>query len=497
MTDTRADRLLTDLQDKARSSLFFTATALLGYNKLTSHLHYEMCRVAEEAEHLKRVLCLVPRDHYKTTVFTIAYAVWRGLRNPNETGLIISNNATNAQRMVGQVRSHWEDKPLLRRAFWNLRPELSKRWNREEICLPRVVSNPESTWTAAGWDTKVTSGHWDYLVFDDVVDEETYESVELMAKLEARFEQREGLLRPPVHERVIMVVMNHWSPIDLACRILEKHPEYHIYYRQCIENELPIFPEAYTLEWFSRKQNADPYTFANQWMNNPVDKSVSEMRIEWLKEYKRGDNSVIVRDPLTGEKESIPFGFLNIYATVDPRHSLATTPGGKLTSRNAIVVAGIDAAGRRFLLEEWASRSGPTELVKKMLEVHQKWNPIKIGIESYGFQAALQPLAREIWRDVPSMPRLELLKRDTTRSKTTRIRGGLDFFRDGHGYVHKHALCFKEEYITFPNCRTFDVLDCWAWCMELMQRPADERDRILERQYDREVLRRFHPVVGI
>lgn len=494
---TQASRLLDDITQKAKDSLFFTATALLGYNRLTSHLHYEMARVAEEAEALKRVLILIPRDHYKTTVNTIAYAVWRGLRNPNETGLITMNNARNAERVVGQIRSHWMEKPLLRRAFWNLRPELSKRWNKEEACLPRDVSNPEATWTAAGWDTKVTSGHWDYLIFDDVCDEETYESVDLMAKLEARFEQREGLLRPPVHERTIVVVMNHWSPIDLACRIIERHPEYHIYYRQAIEDEKPIFPEAYTLDWLYRKQKQDPYTFANQWMNNPVDKSVTEMRMVWLHEYKRGDNEVILPTNDGQDSEHIPLGHMNIYATVDPRHSLSTTPGQKLTSRNAIVVAGIDWKGRRYLLDEYASRSDPVELVRQLLAVHKKWNPIKIGIEGYGFQQALAPLAREIWKDEPSKPRVEPLKRDTTRSKEVRCRGGLSFFRDGLGYIHKNHLCFKEEYITFPHGRTLDVLDAWAWCMELMHQPVSAADRVAERQHDRDVLRHLHPVVGI
>ena len=494
---TKANELLPSLRERARDSLFFTATALLGYNHLTPHLHYEVCRVAESAESLHRVLILIPRDHYKTTICTISYSVWRGLRNPNETGLIVMNSARNAERVVGQIRSHWESKPLLRQAFWDLRPELSKRWNKEEACLPRTVQHPEATWTAAGWDTKVTSGHWDYLLFDDIVDEETYKNPELMAKLEERFEQREGLLRPPVHKRTIVVVMNHWSPIDVACYIIEHHPEYHIYYRQAIENGQPIFPEMYTLEWLARKQHSDPYSFANQWMNNPVDESVSEMQVEWLHEYKRGDNCVIIPASNGGSDEVIPLGHLNIYATVDPRHSLAATTGQRLTSRNAIVVAGIVSDGRRFLLDEWTSRGDSVEVVRKMLEFHRKWNPIKFGIESFGFQTQLAPLAREIWRDVSDKPRLELLRKDTTRSKEQRCRGGLSFFRDGKAYIHKHHVCFKEEYITFPNCRTWDVIDSWAWCMEMMTRPASFEEHIRVREHDREVLRRLDPMVGI
>ena len=86
------------LRQKAEDSLFFLATAGLGFDKLTPHFHYEMCKVTESAELVHWILMLVPRDHYKTTISTIAYATWRGIRNPNETGLIICNSASNAMK---------------------------------------------------------------------------------------------------------------------------------------------------------------------------------------------------------------------------------------------------------------------------------------------------------------------------------------------------------------------------------------------------------------
>jgi len=483
---TQVQELPNQVRAKAEGSLFFTGQALLGYDKLTPHLHFEMCKVMEAAEKYKRVLMLVPRDHYKTTVCTITYPTWRSMRNPNDAGLVVLNTMTNAQRKIGVIRKHWENRPLLRSLYWDRRPELSDRWNKDELCLPREKDRDEATWTAAGYDTRVTSGHFDYIIYDDVVDEETYESAELMAKLEARFEQREGLLRPPVEEKPIIVVMNHWSTIDLACRIIEKHPEYYVYYRQAIEDGEPIFPEMYTLKWLLRKQEVDPYLFANQWMNNPTDPSVVELKPGWLQYYKRGDNAVIIG--LNGDRENVPLGFMNIYMTVDPRHTLANTRAEKLTSRNAITVGGIDHHRRRFLLEEWASRSGPSELVKKMLEMWQRWRHfgiISCGIESFGYQAALQPLALEIWRDETYKPRLELLPRDTTKSKNNRIRGGTDFFAEDKAFIHRSHVYFKEEYDTFPHGRTKDVLDCWAWLMHMMDPPGTADDRRAEEEQDR------------
>jgi hypothetical protein len=440
--------------------------------------------VAEKAEEYKRAICIVPRNHYKSTIFTIAYGVYRGLRNPNETGLIIANSATNASHFLSKIRSAFETKRLLRDLFPELCPEHSNRWNKEEACLPRTVDHPEATWEAVGWSTKVTSRHYDWILMDDLVDEDSYESPELMNKIIERFEQRESLLRPPIEARTLIVVANHWSAIDLNCYILRNHPEYHVYYRQAIEDGKPIFPEAYSLEWLQRKQAQNPYTFALQYMNNPLDVSLAEYKPEWLQEYKRGEDSVIF--PLEdGTAAELPIGALNIYATVDPRHSLSTTTAQKLTARNAIAVVGIDGFGRRFLLDTWAARTGPVEVVHKMWELQQKWHPICFGIESFGFQKALKPLAEEIWRqkgDKGLTPRVELLPQDSQRSKEVRIRGGLDFFREGKGYIHRSQIDFKDEYVGFPTGRFKDLLDCWAWAQELARVPELEESRVLQRQ---------------
>jgi len=482
-----------ELKQRAKDSLFFTATALLGFDRLTTHLHYEMCHVAERAEQYKRLLCLVPRDHYKTTIFTIAYPVWRALRNPNETGLIVANTATNAARFVDKIKKCWTELPLLRSLFWDLRPELSRRWNRLEATLPRTIDYPEPTWSAAGWDTKVTSQHFDYIIFDDIVDEETYESPDLMAKLVSRFEQREGgLLRPPVQDRVVIVVMNRWSAIDIADHITRNHPEYQVYYRQAIEEGKPIFPEAYTMEWLLRKQKADPYFFALQYMNNPADREIVEMRASMFQEYKRTDTGLILPDDT-----EVPLGHLYIVAAGDPRHSIATKAADKMTARNALTVVGKDSKGRQYLLEEWASRGSQKQFLDKMLELHRKWHPVRFGIESFGYQQALQPLSAEIWKNEVDKPRLELLPRDTKDSKDTRIRGGLQFFRTGLAYVHRTQAMFLDEAVTFPASRTKDLLDCWTWCTYLTKSPGDEATDEQERERDAAHFARLHPMVGI
>jgi hypothetical protein len=475
--------------------MFFTGTALLGYNQLTPHLHYEMCQTAENVSAYHRLAAIVPRDHYKTTIYTIIYCVWRGLLNPNETGLLIFNSMKNAQRALNAIRGAFESAPFLRKLFPHLLPELSDRWNKDEACLPRTSNWGEATWTIAGWDTKITSGHWDYIIYDDPVDEENFESVELMRRLTGRFEQRVGLLRPPHEQRDIIVVGNHWSMIDLHSYILEKHPEYFVYFRQAIEGGKPIFPEMYSLRYLLGLQQADPVNFAAQWMNNPMDEALAENKRSHVQYYKRRETGVELP---TGE--FVPFGMMNIYAAADPRHTLSTKYAEKLTSRNAICVAGIDHRHRRYLLDEWAMRGDPVSFLNAMVEMWDRWRPhglLKIGLEAYGYQGALAPLAAEIWKNKLDSPVLELLERDTTKSKETRIRGGTGFFRKGLGYIHKTHAMFFEEYISFPASKFRDLLDCWAWCTHMMSTPTADEDYAAQEVVDTRYMQSLRSAAAI
>jgi len=489
---TQVNELPEQLRDRTHNSLFFTAQALLGYRHLTPHLHYEMASIAEAAEQYKRILCLVPRDHYKSTIYTISYPLWRGLRNPNETGLVVANTMRNAVHFVGQIRSKFERGTLLRTIYPELKPELSTRWNKDEVCLPRAQDWPEATWEAAGQDTSVTSRHYDYIVYDDLVDENTYNKPELMKQLTDRFEQREGLLKPPIEDKTIVVVMNHWSHIDLAAFIMEQHPEYKVYYRQAIEGGKPIFPEMYSMEWLLNKQKTDPYNFATQWMNNPSDASVAELKPQNLHYYKRTKKGVLLESG-----EEVPYGRFNIYAAVDLRHAVSTTPAQKMTSRNFITLGGIDPKGRRFLLEEYAERSDPVTLLNNIMRLHLKWHPICFGVEAFGYQVALAPLANEIWKKEPDRPNIFSLPRDTSQSKDPRIRDGCAFFAKDLAYIHRDCACFIEEYLSFPNGRTKDGLDAWAWLMTMMQSPESDDDAELERLTDQRYYKSLSQYTGI
>jgi predicted phage terminase large subunit-like protein len=157
---------------------FFKFTiVVLGY--LVMPFHYRWARFQMSR---KRSLVLAPRDHGKSIILTIAYLVWRIVKNPNIRILIVSNSATTAQKFLEAIKSHFEKNTTLIALFGDY---TSKRWNTEAITVSTrtAIGYKEPTCSTVGVYGSIVSGHFDLIMCDDLVDFENARSKEGRDKL--------------------------------------------------------------------------------------------------------------------------------------------------------------------------------------------------------------------------------------------------------------------------------------------------------------------------
>lgn len=117
----------------------------------------------EAHRHLAR---LMPREHGKTEAGTVVTPTWAALRNPNIRILLMSINADKASDKLSEIREHIE----------RLAPRFGRQIvknNDSQLTLERDETFEEPTIQAAGFKTGVTGGHYDLLIFDDIVEYET------------------------------------------------------------------------------------------------------------------------------------------------------------------------------------------------------------------------------------------------------------------------------------------------------------------------------------
>lgn len=242
-----AEGLRVALAEEGRRNLFFFARDILGWDKLSDTLHREVCAFLARPDRFK--LIQLPRGHLKTTLCTISYPLWRVVQNPNLRILLRSATSKNAQNWIIVLQDLMLGNPIFRWLYPELIPRdfQAVRWNQEALEVPRTQHWPEATIEAIGGSATAVSRHYDLIVEDDLVNEDHLISDEQMRKVID--EHRRGLslfVSPGVGER--LTVGNRWAYDDLVSWIETNEPSVAVYKRAAVENDLPIWPESFSLD---------------------------------------------------------------------------------------------------------------------------------------------------------------------------------------------------------------------------------------------------------
>ena len=171
---------------------------------------------------------------------------------------------------------------------------------------------------------------------------------------------------------------------------------------------------------------------------------------------------------------------LDIVITVDPAISERST-----AARTAIVVSGMSPYGKLFLLDSWCGRQGdPAKIIDNIIAMALEWSPRVIGIEMIAYQKALLPyMNREMASRSRWWPIVEL-KPDrnskTAEKKNMRILSMVPYFKSGQIYILRGNYDFIDEYESFPNGSTVDLLDAFSYAVRLLVPKSDSKKPALE-----------------
>jgi phage terminase large subunit-like protein len=112
--------------------------------------------------HPRRLARLYPREHGKSETGSHVIPSWAALRNPDIRVIILMESETKAKEKLRQCRNTIADwGPRFGRAI--------EEDNATNLTLERSANHAEPTIAARGMDSKITGGHYDVLVFDDIV----------------------------------------------------------------------------------------------------------------------------------------------------------------------------------------------------------------------------------------------------------------------------------------------------------------------------------------
>lgn len=498
----------------ALGSLYYFSKVILRKHRFTDELHLPLC-LQLESYHLKE--CIeYPRDHFKSTVASECAPMWwalpftdkdemymrqigygdewirwmRRAHNQNTRTLLVSENITNAKKLMSRISLQYQNNSFFRDIFEEILPSEKCKWTEESMTHLRTEdSTPqgEGTYDCLGVGGALQSRHYDRIVQDDLVGRKAIDSEAIMESTIQYHQLLVGAFDSSsinaVEDNDEIVIGNRWSERDLAQWIRDTEPYFNFHTHSAMGGCCSahpaghvIFPEEFSTEKLMRwKARLGTYLFSCQFLNNPTAAGNTRWKEEYLNYYSFDfinpkivngemiDKRVqIVHETKQGQviKDILPRN-LRITMTVDPNHS-----ENKGRCRHAIMVTGISSNPQRvYVLDVWAESSSYDSLVQNIFKLCDKWKLTEFWLETIAAQKLLKFHIDYRCKVEGRRLKVNQLKSDYGENAKKRRIDSLDpLIENGQLWIRRNAhLDLTVEFLKYPYGKTLDILDTLAY----------------------------------
>lgn len=498
---TDMDEIWERTRTAAKESLYFFATAVLGWNKLRPRPHKEMCDFIQRQDRKRKVM-LIPRDCYKSTIISKTFPLWVliqddfcGIPGREHRILLESFASENAQKQIRSIKQQVERNMMLQWLFPELIPNFSEvPWSDTALRFPRDGMYGEETIEAAGIDTHVVSRHYTIQVRDDLEDKQSSESPTVRERVKSFYRSSEALF---VEERSAfdVIVGTRWGTNDLYDDIYRNERDvYDImcrplhWDREMLEHEIktareekrppvwdldPVrdapdptkkyffFEELFPEDSCTRiKQKQGTWMYSMLYLNNPQDPSLAEFKMRDVQYFTFNDEGDLLLEHLGGDRETVSFDSLTRVMHWDPA---LTEQDVKKNCDNAQVVMFKDPQGRLYVADAYGKKTSPGILCDRFISVHQRYHIHRASIEDAGFQRLLKfPLYAKMRERQYSFP---VSEDKPIGDKHARIRTLIPYCESHVLYVKRGLSDLLEQMRQFPLFPKVDILDAAAACI--------------------------------
>lgn len=453
---------LEEVKRLLKKSLFFLCTQFLGYVDWDV-VHDEMEIFLRRPARKKALL--MPRGHLKSTLGTISLAILWILKDPNVRVLIANQVWDISRSFLREIKEQLE-KSQLKYLFGDF---VSAKWNEDEIIVrQRTKPLKEPTIRTAGIESEQTGGHYDLIILDDLVGLQNSQTPDQREKAKRFRRTMINLLDPKNPNGMILEIGTRWHLDDTFAEIFEKEMKYYdVLTKEVVENGKVIFPkhfakkfdgvrkdwtftgDATCMDYVEHLKESMPLDeYSAQYLNRPFSSENQVFKLEMFKYWNQ-------------KPEGLFIGIAVDLAISEARYADET----------AITVCGMDKDWKLYVLDYLKGRWRPADIISNIFDMHSRWKPQIIGMETNGFQRTLRLACEEEMRRRRNYFPIEEIRTGPEKTKETRIKSLEPFYRNGSVF---HAAWMKgkaleQELQTFPKGRHDDLIDSMSLCLPLLQ----------------------------
>lgn len=449
---------------KCTVDLYFLASEILGLSQASEGKRKRLDPrfhkwLASKMESNKDTMILVPRGHMKST-FAKIRVVQLILQNPMIRIGLFSRTAGLVEEQLADIKRLLAT-PLLRRYFPELIPEPGKNFkNWQKSTQNSFTTRRKSEWgripqeemvEAWGLGATITGRHYDVVVLDDIINEQSISTPEQMQKVRDYYSYLQAIKEPDGFE-LIVGTRYHYSDI-YGVIIKEGWFGRRVFVRDVIESGRPIY-KFFTLRMLDKiRKRVGPYVWSCQYRNNPVPKELQPF------------------PPPYPTYEHLPHDKYDYYITVDPAFTVSAT-----ADYTAIVVAAVSKQNKMYVVEANQYKKKANEIADILVALASRYKPRRVGIE-YGSMTSLEYIIqtkRNEWesKNNTTLPLYtQPIKIPRSLSKEARIENTLGaFIRDDRLVIHASCDDLMKQMEHFPRGEYDDVIDALSMVFQLVEK---------------------------
>ena len=397
----------------------------------------------------KRVALAAPREHAKSTWFSLIYPLWCILYEKKKFIVLISDSASQAEDFLGAITQELETNELIIEDFGRIagyippRAEEKSKWNAKEINTTTGI-----TVIARGWKSKLRgirkgADRPDLIIIDDIENDENVKSEDQRRKVEAVF-RRSILNLGSKSTQIIMIgTILHYD--SLLHNILKNPPpKWQTRLYRAIEEGQPLWHEWWSMERLEeRREEIGNIEFEQEFMNNPLDPS---QQILIPQEYYEGNIDTTMMDF---------FGYIDL--AISEKQTADYT---------AIVTIGRHRnTGKLYVIEPVRIRGDISKQLELVFQFHKKYNYQLFGVESVAYQKAFaQILKLESQKRNIYVPTKEI---EVDKDKVRRAIEITPHIDNGTILFNNNYQDFMAEIQQFPKSAHDDFVDAFCGAVKL------------------------------
>ena len=448
------DHAMEAARQLCKSDLKFLCVHMLGFD-MWDTCHDDLVSFLEANDKAPRKLILMPREHLKTSIITVARTIQSILINPNTTILITNQTLANAEKILYSIKEYLTDKSNLKYIFGDF---VGEKWNQGEIIIKqRTVADKTPTISIASPDTVVTGQHYDEIKHDDILDDTLTATREQIIKTRNFYSKSVDLLKRPAGR--MTVVGTRWDDKDLYGSIIsEMGAEYSIYttgatYDGRIDGPV-IFPKKFNTDILRKLlKEKGTYSFYCQYFNQPINRDNQQFKppVRYWGELPAEGFDFVTID-LAGEEADADF--------------------------NVATAMKFSRSNQLYVKEYRRGHYNVSDLIDHLFEMmtpdpSMNWRPRVAGVEVVAYQKVFLHLLTLEMRKRKKF--FNIMPINPHRDKFTRIMALQPWWEQGNILLKHGMIELEEEFDRFPRGMNDDILDTLAMAVPVVQgtRPVE------------------------